>query len=285
MSTRSSIHFQNKSLSELSTFRLGGMAERYIYVTDVGMLKEIVCSFRNEPYIVVGKGSNTIFSDGNYKGIVIHMGIDYCEMHDAEIEVGAGFSFSLLGARTARKGLSGLEFASGIPGTVGGAIFMNAGANSMETKDALTWVDFMDLDGEIHRYGKEDLSFGYRSSSFQSMKGIIIGAHFSLTLSDTAKEKQRQIIDYRMKTQPYKAATVGCMFENPEGHSAGALIEQCGLKGLSEGDIEVSMVHGNFFVNKGRGTQANVRALAQKVQEEVRQKTGIELTLEARFLD
>jgi UDP-N-acetylmuramate dehydrogenase len=277
----------NILLRNYSTFGIGGAARYLIEVRSVEAMREalLYCASERLPYLIIGKGSNSLFDDKGFDGLAIVNKIDFFnEIAPGQFHVGAGYSFSLLGSKTAREGWSGLEFASGIPGTVGGAVFMNAGANGSETCNSLASVDFIDEKGSPVTLQKTELSFGYRHSSFQSIRGAIVGATFLLTRSETARKKQLDIIDYRKKTQPYSDKSVGCIFRNPVCGHAGALIEQCGLKGRAIGGAEVSEVHANFIVNKGNATSKDVLELIQLIKEQVKEKTGIELESEVRVL-
>ncbi|MCH9613524.1 MAG: UDP-N-acetylenolpyruvoylglucosamine reductase [Chlamydiia bacterium] len=236
-------------------------------------------------FLVVGKGSNSIFPDQGISKLVIVNKIDFYEENQTLIHVGAGFSFAILGARVSRRGLGGLEFASGIPGTVGGAIYMNAGANGHEVKDTLSEVEWIDQGGTLQVFKKDALKFSYRHSMFHDMQGVIVGATFELAKDLSAKEKQAKIIRYRLETQPYKEPSCGCIFRNPDGGHAGKLIEEAGLKGLTVGDAKVSDLHANFIVNKGKATAEDVRKLAELVAERVKKKTGFEIEREVRFVD
>lgn len=273
-------------LSKYTTYNIGGPAKQFATVTTkeelISLLKYLYeCK---ETFIILGKGSNTLFDDQGFNGMVILNKIADIEWGESCVTVGAGYSFALLGAQTARKGYSGLEFASGIPGTVGGAVFMNAGANGMEVKDVILSVDFIKEDGSEITLSQDDLSFSYRHSMFHETKGAIASATFALHPSKTAKEKQREILDYRMSTQPYKDKTCGCAFRNPKGDSAGRLIEACGLKDYTVGDAAVSTIHANFLINKGSATAADIKRLANHIKEEVERKTGIILQEEVRFI-
>ena len=188
----------------------------------------------------------------------------------------------LLGSQTARQGWAGLEFASGIPGSVGGAVYMNAGANGCETCETLLSVDYVTPEGTLLCLTKEELVFSYRHSSFQKMKGAIAGATFKVVRSQEARQKQLSIIDYRKKTQPYDAKSAGCVFRNPECAHAGALIDQCGLKGKTIGGAQVSTLHANFLINAGGATSADILKLIQYVQQDVKEKKGIDLEHEVR---
>lgn len=278
---------QNKLLSELCTFGIGGPAR---YFSEVRSIEEMqatlkACYQHKIPVLVLGKGSNCLFDDRGFNGAVILNKIDFLERPEPNIyHVGAGYSFSLLGNQTARQGWTGLEFASGIPGSVGGAVFMNAGANGRETCDYLTSVDYISVDGIAQTLNKGDLHFAYRTSSFQKMGGAIVGATFILSPSESARNKQIEIIEYRKKTQPLRDKSAGCIFRNPEHNHAGALIEKSGLKGACIGDAKVSEIHANFIVNSGKATAKDILSLISEVKVQVKEKTGVELESEVRYI-
>lgn len=272
---------QNRSLSEFSTFGIGGPIRHLVEVTTFEEMEEAMQL--GLPYLIVGKGSNCLFDDRGFDGLVILNKIDFCTWNENEVTAGSGYSFSLLGVQTARKGLSGLEFASGIPATVGGAVFMNAGANGRETCESLKSVLYFD---KIRReFKREELTFGYRISPFQRMSGVILAATFSLKPQPLARQSQLQIIDYRMKTQPLKDKSAGCVFRNPPNHSAGALIDRCGLKGTIVGGAKISEIHANFIVNVGSASSKDVLQLIKLVQEKVLEQTGVYLEPEVRLID
>src|SRR3990167_2778889 len=275
---------KEKSLSEISTFGIGGKARLFIEIHTVEEMLAIYQYIRKEdlPFFVVGKGSNSLFDDRGFDGLIISNNINFINLNKGEVFVGAGYSFSLLGVKTARKGWMGLEFASGIPGSVGGAIFMNAGANGMETKDYLTQVGFIDEQGVYVEKNKEELEFSYRNSSFQRMKSIIVSGKFLLEESVDVRQKQISIVNYRIKTQPYKEKSAGCVFRNPKKESAGALIEKCGLKGISIGRAKISTTHANFIINQGNARARDVLDLIDYVKQEIKEKTGEELEIEIR---
>lgn len=277
---------RNEPLSRYSTFQIGGPAQIFQEVQTVEECQELMryCSLHKLPFFVLGKGSNTLFDDRGFAGLVILNKISFCKVEGVGVHVGAGYSFSLLGTQTAKLGLSGLEFASGIPGTVGGAVYMNAGANGGETVDTLRSVEFVDEEGILLHLSKDELEFSYRHSSFQKRKGMIVGARFELTAKEEARAHQLGLLGYRMKTQPYQDPSIGCVFRNPEKYSAGALIEQAGLKGKRIGGAEVSLMHGNFIVNRDNATAQDVLELAKLVQSQVKAHHGIDLELEMRHI-
>lgn len=275
---------QGKPLSSLSTFGIGGSARLFIEVSTVSEMQEVMRFVRAEnlAFWVVGKGSNSLFNDRGFDGLVIHNKIDFFRETAGRFEVGAGYSFSLLGVKTARQGWAGLEFASGIPGTVGGAVYMNAGASGGETADHLISVSYVDQEGKCITRQKSELEFQYRFSSFHRMKVVIVSAVFELEKNLEARKKQIDIVRYRSATQPYGEKSAGCVFRNREQGGTGALIEKCGLKGLRVGGAEVSDLHANFIVNKGQAKAQDVLDLIEKIRAVVREKTGEELEMEMR---
>lgn len=277
---------KNKSLRELSTFGIGGAARYFVEVESISQLQDaiVLCAKEKISFHLVGKGSNSLFDDRGYDGLIILNKIAFCEIEGTSVSVGAGFSFSLLGVKTARKGLAGLEFASGIPASVGGAIYMNAGANGSETSETLSEVTFIDDKGEIHHIPRSSMTFSYRHSCFQKMKGAIAAAKFSLIPDESARQRQLEIIAYRTKTQPYGDKSCGCVFRNPQGQGAGALIDRCGLKGKRIGEAEVSTLHANFIINRSGARAEDVLELASYVKECVKAQTGIELEMEIRVV-
>lgn len=277
----------HKLLSEASTFGIGGHAKYFLEARTVQDLVDALktCKELKIPYLIVGKGSNCLFDDRGFDGLLILNKIDLMEsLAEGSFKVGAGYSFSLLGVQTARKGWGGLEFASGIPASVGGAVFMNAGANGSETCVTLTHVEYVDPDGVLHNLPKDKLHFAYRTSSFQKLPGAIASATFQLHASPEARQKQIEIVKYRQKTQPYGDKSAGCIFRNPACNFAGKLIEDAGLKGAKIGGAKVSEMHANFIVNAGGAKAADVLNLISHIKEKVHHTSGIELESEVRII-
>lgn len=276
----------DKPLHLVSTLGVGGPARFFYEVHQIEEMQAVLryCFLEKLPFLILGKGSNCLFDDRGFAGLVILNKISFCEFQLPVVSVGAGYSFSLLGAQTAKQGFSGLEFASGIPGSVGGAVFMNAGANGQEVKDCLLEVTFINEKGELEILSKEQMQFSYRFSSLQHKKGAIVGVKFLLELSHKARQTQLNIIAYRTKTQPYHEKSAGCIFRNVELESAGGLIERCGLKGKRIGGAEVSSLHANFIVNKGGATANDILELAVYVRKIVKEKAGIDLEMEVRYI-
>ncbi len=270
-------------LGPLCTLSIGGPARYLVEIRSVPEMQAVIkhCTKMQLPYFILGKGSNCLFSDQGFNGVVIVNKINFLQNPAPSLfHVGSGYSFSRLGVQTARLGWGGLEFASGIPATVGGAIFMNAGANGCETCDTVLTVDYIDENGELHTLKQEEMQFSYRNSIFQRLPGAIVTATFQLKPTQLARQRQLDIIAYRKATQPYNQKSAGCIFRNPhEGH-AGKLIEECGLKGTHIGDAEVSMLHANFLINKGSATAQELLTLIEHVKQKVKQISGIELQSE-----
>ncbi|HRD55941.1 MAG TPA: UDP-N-acetylmuramate dehydrogenase [Parachlamydiaceae bacterium] len=274
-------------LSEISTFGIGGPAKYFIEADSKDLLSQAILESKkqNIPYLIVGKGSNTLFSSKGFNGLVIHNKIYFLkQLSPLSFEAGAGYSFSLLGTKTAQAELSGLEFASAIPASVGGAVFMNAGASGQETANSLTSVDFLHENGTIETFLRENLLFSYRTSPFQQKKGAILSAVFTLKSSSLARSTQLEMISKRRKTQPYQEMSAGCAFRNPEKNHASYLIDSLGLKGLSVGDAKVSDLHANFIINAQKATSEDVLELIQIIQEKVKEQTGIQLESEIKYI-
>lgn len=274
-------------LSEISTFGIGGPAKYFIEVNSKELLSQAIATSREEniPYLIVGKASNTLFSSKGFNGLIIHNKISFLkQLSPLDFEAGAGYSFSLLGTKTAQLGLSGLEFASAIPGSVGGAVFMNAGASGQETATSLNKVDFLHDNGTIQTFFKNELKFSYRTSPFQQMNGAILSALFTLVPLETARSSQLVMIKNRRKTQPYEEMSIGCIFRNPHNNYASRLIDSLGLKGLSIGDAKISPLHANFIINKDKATSENVLELIRMIQTKVKAETGIMLESEIKYI-
>lgn len=270
---------EDVSLKPYTTFYIGGAARFFCRVHSIEEMQEALAySYQKKiPFHILGKGSNSLFDDRGFLGLVIYNKIDFLHIKENDFYVGAGYSFSHLGVRSARLGFSGLEFASGIPASVGGAIYMNAGANGYETQDCLTDISFVDDKGELFHYKTWDIDFYYRFSSFQKMRGAIVAANFRLTKDNKAKDKQWAILKYRHSTQPYGKKSAGCIFQNPTGNQAGALIDQAGLKGARIGGAKVSDLHANFFLNDNQATANEMKTLIEKVKKEVFIQFKVEL--------
>ncbi|PCI92413.1 UDP-N-acetylenolpyruvoylglucosamine reductase [Candidatus Aerophobetes bacterium] len=277
---------KNVSLKKYSTFGIGGFAT---YFSEAKTIDDLLFSLKYAKehklrVFVLGKGSNVLFDDRGYNGLVILNKLQTIKYEDMLVTASAGYSFALLGIQTARKNLSGLEFASGIPGSVGGAIFMNAGASGSDVSKVLKKATYIDTELNIRTLANEQLDFSYRTSIFQKKGFVIISGCFSLCVSETARSKQKGDLKRRFDSQPYKEKSAGCAFRNPQAASAGFLIENSGLKGKSVGGAFVSEKHANFIVNKGGATSSDVLQLIENVKSEILLRHNIELECEVRYI-
>ncbi|XP_024383863.1 uncharacterized protein [Physcomitrium patens] len=280
-------------LSEVSTWGIGGPARIYAEVSTPDELATVLryCTCHNVRWFVVGKGSNCLFDDRGFDGCVILNRINFLEkLGTGRYRVGSGYAFNTLGVQCSRDGFSGLEFAGGIPGTVGGAIYMNAGADGQETGDVVQNVEILTTSGVSHSLSRDagELKFDYRFSPFQKMSdfSVIVAATFDLQPNSDAKQRQRIYLERRKRTQPVTEKSAGCVFRNPGAgcQSAGALIEQAGLKGVAIGGARVSEKHANFLINGGGSKSQDVQALIALVKEEVHKKFGLWLQDEVLYI-
>lgn len=282
---------KNEPLSRHTTFKIGGNADTYVKVGSLSKLSTILkeCRESDIDYMILGNGSNVLASDDGYRGVIIRLDGDFRKISlvdDNTIYCGAGATLAALCKFAQGCGLSGLEFAWGIPGTVGGAVFMNAGAYGGEMKDAVYCVSHITPDGETGRIEKEDLQFGYRTSVYRSNKAIITGVTLRLQKGnpEDIRAKMDDFLGRRSAKQPLEFPSAGSVFKRPEGAYAGALIEQCGLKGHYHGGAQVSDKHAGFIINKQNATAGDVKNLIREVQTKVYDETGYNLECELIIL-
>lgn len=282
---------KNEPMSKHTSFKIGGNAEVYIKVNNLSKLSTILkeCQASDVDYMILGNGSNLLVSDDGIRGVVIRLDGDFRKitlLDDTTIFCGAGATLAYLCKFALNCGLSGLEFAWGIPGTVGGAVFMNAGAYDGEMKDVVHSVSHISPSGEIGRTEKDDLNFGYRTSVYRSNNMIITGVTLKLKKGnpDEIREKMDDYMLRRSTKQPLEYPSAGSVFKRPEGNFAGALIEQCGLKGKTCGGAQVSEKHAGFIINKLNATAKDVRDLIGEIQKTVSDKTGYNLECELIIL-
>ncbi len=280
---------RNVKLAPLTSWKIGGPADIFVQPGNIDELEETlkISSEFSIPLFVLGNGSNLLISDEGVRGIVIKMGGDFnsITVEKSRITAGASAILSLVVNEASRNGLTGLEFLAGIPGTVGGAVFMNAGSTERGINDYLKYVDVLTFSGKRVRYSSSDLKYGYRWTLFPE-KCIITGVAFNLNGIDPEKSRQ-MVIEYlgrKRSTQPIGAHTAGCVFKNPPGILAGKIIDDLGLKGTREGDAEISRLHANHIINKGNATFRNILDLINRVQHEVFVNTGEKLTLEIKII-
>jgi UDP-N-acetylmuramate dehydrogenase len=281
---------ENESMKEHITFKVGGPADLFIKPVSQDQCARVLsfCEEQQIPLRYLGGGSNVIVHDFGIRGAVLATGgLNDLELLDGcRIRCGAGVKLSRLCSFALEHSLTGLEFAWGIPGTLGGAVFMNAGAYDGCMKDVLESSSHITPEGVTETLPAEQLKLGYRTSVYQKNKNLITGA--VLKLAPDSQEKIRNTMDdlmnRRRTKQPLEYPSAGSTFKRPEGHFAGALIEQCGLKGFSVGGAQVSEKHAGFVVNKGGATTADILELGRRVSEKVLNETGVELEMEVKYI-
>lgn len=274
-----------------TTVGIGGPADILVEATcseDVAAVCRIA-SETGTPMRVLGAGSNVLISDRGVRGIVLHMGRRFRDIRfdGARVFAEAGATLPRLAKQAADRGLSGIEFGGGIPGTVGGAVVMNAGAHGGEIAQIAKEVYVVDRTGQTVRYEGEEMQFSYRRSRLSGVYDcVVVGATFELTPDDPerVRERMRAFALRRRETQPLGVASSGSVFKNPPGDYAGRLVEAAGLKGLREGQAMVSEVHGNFIVNLGGATSDDVLRLIDRVRQQVKSRFGIQLQLEVELI-
>ncbi len=277
----------NVPLSLYSTFGIGGPARWLVHIHRKEEAAQLLrwAYETGTRYVVIGKGSNVLFDDQGFPGLVLINRLHFLERQGDQFHVGSGMSFPRLGKLAAQQGLSGLEFAIGIPATVGGAIYMNAGASGQETYDTIVEVTYLSPDGVETIVDKTHLIAAYRTSPFQHRGGMIVSGTFALQPAEGVYQKQKTLLDYRIRTQPYGMKSIGCIFRNPSETSAGRLIEESGLKGLRQGGVCVSDRHANFIIHDTeQGSAQDVLQLIHKIKERVQELHGIILHEEIQYI-
>ena len=278
-------------LSAHTTFKVGGKCDIMVFPKSPQTLSSLILKAEQVgiKYFVMGNGSNVLFRDEGYAGAVFVLGEDMSEItvESGVITASAGATLSRVCKTALEHHLGGMEFAWGIPGTVGGAVYMNAGAFGGEMKDAVKSVTCIDKDGNLKTYPASELDFGYRSSRFTASKEIIVSASFALKDADYDKIKSRmdELIERRRLKQPLEYPSAGSTFKRPEGTYAGLVIENSGLKGYSVGGAQVSEKHANFVINKNGATAADIIKLISDVKRTVKEKTGYDLECEIKLVD
>ncbi len=280
----------NEPMSAHTTFKIGGPADIFVEPRSVSALESVIKLFKQigMDYQIIGNGSNLLVGDKGIRGAVIEIGKELGNINFAGDTVTAesGVLLSRLANSAARNGLSGLEFASGIPGSLGGAVYMNAGAYGGEMKDVITKVTYLDDDCEVCEISGGDCGFGYRRSFFTDKNYVILSAEMKLMYKSMSviMDDIRQLTEKRVSKQPVDKASAGSTFKRPEGYYAAALIEEAGLKGYTVGGASVSDKHSGFVVNNGGATAADVMAVINHVRETVFEKKGVKLETEIKLI-
>lgn len=280
----------DEPMKQHTTFRVGGNADYFVMPQSAEEVKNIValCKEADMPYYILGNGSNLLVGDKGYRGVIIQI---YKEMNHIRIDgdkviAQAGALLSRVGTATLEAELTGFEFAAGIPGTVGGAVFMNAGAYGGEMKDIIANATVLTQDGDIVTINKEDLELGYRTSVIAKKGYVVLEAEYQLQKGD--KEAIRARMDelkvQRVTKQPLEYPSAGSTFKRPEGYFAGKLIQDAGLRGFQVGGAQVSEKHCGFVINKDQATAADIQELMRQVSDKVMQEFGVKLEPEVKTL-
>lgn len=282
--------FTEEAMSQHTTFKIGGPADYFLMPDkgeDVGRVIKI-CKEKEIPYFILGNGSNLLVGDGGYRGAVIQIyrNMSSVTVEGNEITAQAGALLSAVAAAAKNASLTGFEFAGGIPGTIGGAVVMNAGAYGGEMKDVLTEVTVMNAEGDIFTLPTEELELGYRTSIIKTAGYIVLEAKIRLKEGDpeVIRETMKDLTIRRTTKQPLEYPSAGSTFKRPEGYFAGKLIMDSGLRGYQVGGAQVSEKHCGFVINAGNATAEDVCRLMADVQRIVREKFGVTLEPEVKFL-
>lgn len=277
-------------MSRHTTFRAGGPADYYVESGTAEELSDIraLCREYEMPCCILGNGSNLLVGDRGFRGVMVTLGREWSrvEPEGCRIRAGAGALLTAVARCALRESLTGLEFASGIPGTVGGAVVMNAGAYGSEMVDVLSSVTVLMPSGQVKKLRTEELELGYRTSCIARLELVVLEAEFYLKPGEREKiqEKMDELAARRREKQPLEYPSAGSTFKRPPGNFAGKLIEEAGLRGFFVGGAQVSEKHCGFVINRGEATASDILQLCRKVQERVREHSGVMLELEVKLL-
>ena len=281
---------ENVDLSKYTTYKLKGIGRVLVMPNDIECLKKLIRFIKDNclKYKIVGNGSNLIFVDDVYDGILIKLDkLSNLEIDDCTVTVGAGYNLMKLALKCSMMGLSGLEFATGIPGSVGGSVYMNAGAYNSDISCVLESALILTHDLDVVTYNNSDFKFGYRTSILQNNHFVCLEAKFKLEHGD--KDEIMDLVnnrrERRISSQPLEYPSAGSVFRNPLNDYAGRLIEEIGYKGKSVGGAMVSEKHANFIVNTGGATGSDICSLINDIKSNVKKKYGIELKVEQEFVE
>jgi UDP-N-acetylmuramate dehydrogenase len=280
-----------EKMGKHTSFRVGGPAACFVTPEDEKELKNItdLCRQENKPFFVLGNGSNLLVGDQGFDGVVISMNhFSDCQIQKEKgiIKAGAGIPLAKIAREAYKASLTGFEFAAGIPGTLGGAVVMNAGAYGSEMKEVLSKVRVLTPAGEVKEFSVSELSLGYRTSCIIKNQYIVLEAVIQLEDGEEnqIKDKMDDLAYRRKEKQPLEYPSAGSTFKRPEGHYAGKLIDEAGLRGFSLGGAQVSEKHCGFVINKDHATATDIRNLCKEVKERVRKHSGVELEMEVKTL-
>ncbi|HGH7178479.1 UDP-N-acetylmuramate dehydrogenase [Bacillus luti] len=281
----------NEPLARYTTMKIGGPADILIvpkHVTSIEKTLQLVKQYKTK-WTVIGRGSNLLVSDKGIEGVVIRLGegLDHLEVENHRVRVGGGYPLIKLSTLLSRQGLAGLEFASGIPGSVGGAVYMNAGAHKSDISNVLSKALILFENGTIEWLMNREMEFSYRTSVLQTKRpGIVLEAEFQLQVGkreEIVKNMQKNK-DYRRETQPWNHPCAGSVFRNPLPEFAGNLVEKAGLRGYQIGGAQISEMHGNFIVNTGGASAQDVLSLIALIKHTIKDKFGIDMHTEVEII-
>lgn len=281
----------NEPMADHTTFKIGGPADYFVSVSDIAEVAATIAIAKENsiPYMIIGNGSNMLVSDKGIRGIVIEIGKNLADItvEDDTIEAEAGALLTRVAKTAMNNSLTGMEEISGIPGTLGGAVYMNAGAYGGEIKNVIESVTCVESDGTIKTVACDECNFGYRTSIFEAGDKIVLSARLKLAHGDIdeIKAKMADYTNRRTTKQPLKYPSAGSTFKRPEGHFAGALIEGAGLKGYTVGRAQISELHAGFVINLGGATFNDVMGVISHAQAVVMEKYGVALEPEIRIID
>ena len=281
---------ENEPMSNHCTFKCGGTAKLYIVPGSIDELVQVISLLREEnyPHYVIGNGSNLLVKDEGYDGAIVEVDsrISAIEVVGEEIVADAGAKLSMVAKAAVENDLAGFEFAHGIPGNIGGAAAMNAGAYGAEMKDVLVWVKVIDKEGNIQTIQAEDLDLGYRTSKISKEGLIVLQARIKLEIGNMGEiaDIMSLLMSKRKASQPLEYPSAGSTFKRPEGYFAGKLIQDAGLKGFRVGGAMVSEKHSGFVINYDNATASDVLAVISHVQEKVKEQFGVDLETEVKII-
>ncbi len=275
-------------MSKHTTFRIGGVADYYVQINSVELLQKVlrICEKYNSSYYIIGNGSNLLVGDKGYRGVIIEIGSGFSEVtcQGECIHAQAGAMLSKIARVALTNGLTGFEFASGIPGTIGGAMVMNAGAYGGEMKDVAVSVTLLTAKGQIEEVAANDLELGYRTSNIVVRGAIVLGVKIRLIKGEIEEIQKRtqELKEQRVGKQPVNLPSAGSTFKRPEGYFAAKLIDDAQLRGHQVGGAQVSTKHCGFVVNVAQASAGDVMELVKEIQDRVHQRYGVELELEVK---
>ncbi len=281
---------RQEPMRDHTTFRIGGPASVFVMPRTREEIRDVIacCRTKAVPYYIIGNGSNLLVSDAGYDGVVIQLyrNFNQITVQGTTVKAQAGALLSTVASEAYKASLTGLEFASGIPGTLGGACVMNAGAYGGEMKDVLSEVEVLTQEGSFQTLEKSELSMGYRTSAVAARGDIVLGAVMTLSKGDKEEIRARMddLKERRQNKQPLEYPSAGSTFKRPEGYYAGKLIQDAGLRGFQVGGAQVSEKHCGFVINRDHATASDVDELMRQVQEQVEKQSGVKLEPEVKRL-